>query len=60
MEPLLSGHHFCIRDFQEGWPLIRGRNQYINVYIYIDDCQVAFLEGQSLKRGSTMYPGKFV
>ena len=21
--------------FQEGWPLSRGRNQYINVYIYI-------------------------
>ena len=36
VEPLLWGHPFCIRKkaFQEGWPLIRGRNRYIYVYIY--------------------------
>ena len=33
VEPLLWGHPFCIRKvaFQEGWPLVRGRNQYIYV-----------------------------
>ena len=33
VEPLLWGHPFCKRKvaFQEGWPLIRGRNQYIYV-----------------------------
>ena len=37
VEPLLRGHPFCIRKvaFQEGWPLIRGRNQYTDVQIYI-------------------------
>ena len=33
VEPILWGHPFCIRKvaFQEGWPLVRGRNQYIYV-----------------------------
>ena len=33
VEPLLWGHPFCIRKvaFQEGWPLVRGRNQYVYV-----------------------------
>ena len=33
MEPLLWGHPFCIRKmaFQEGWFLVRCRNQYIYV-----------------------------
>ena len=33
VEPLLWGHPFCIRKvaIQEGWPLIRGRNQ--NIYV---------------------------
>ena len=37
VEPLLWGHPFCIRKvaFQEGWPLVRGKNRYIYVYIYI-------------------------
>ena len=37
VEPLLSGHPVFTRKvaFQEGWPLVRGRNQYIYVYIYI-------------------------
>ena len=36
VEPLLWGHPFCIRKvaFQEGWPLVRDRNQFIYVYIY--------------------------
>ena len=30
VEPLLWGHPFCTRKvaFQEGWPLVRGNNQY--------------------------------
>ena len=37
VEPLLWGHPFCIRKvaFLEGWPLIRGKNQYIYIKIYI-------------------------
>ena len=37
VEPLLLGQPFCSRKvaFQEGWPLVRGRNQYIYVKIYI-------------------------
>ena len=33
VKPLLWGHPFCIRKvaFQEGWPLVRGRNQYIYI-----------------------------
>ena len=33
VEPLLWGHPLCIRKvaFQEGWPLVRGRNQCIYI-----------------------------
>ena len=33
VEPLLWGPLFCIRKvaLQEGWPLVRGKNQYIYV-----------------------------
>ena len=33
VEPLLWGHPFCIIKgaFQEGWPLVRGKNQCIYV-----------------------------
>ena len=33
VKPLLCGHHFYTTKvaFQEGWPLVRGRNQYIYV-----------------------------
>ena len=39
--------------FQEEWPHVRGRNQYIYVYIYI--VKWPFLRGWPLKRGSTVY-----
>ena len=37
VEPLLWGHPFCTIKvaFQEGWPLVRGKNQDIYVKIYI-------------------------
>ena len=50
VEPLLWGHPFCIRKvaFQEGRPLVRGRNQYIYVVRW------HFQRGWPLKRGSTV------
>ena len=50
VEPLLWGHPFCARNvaFQEGWPLVRGRNQYIYVSIYI--VQWPFQRGWPLVR----------
>ena len=37
VEPLLWDHPFYTRKvaFQEGWPLVRGRNQYIYIKISI-------------------------
>ena len=55
MEPLLWGHPFFTRKlaFREGWPLIRGKNQYI--YVKNNIVKWSFKRGWPLKRGSTIY-----
>ena len=59
VEPVLWGHPFCIRKmaFQEGWFLVRCRNQYLCLDLQSSGLSrgAGLSSGWPLKRGSTVH-----